>query len=182
MKLIIDGVLQNLDIAILDKDNKVIYSDRTKQNKNLSEILVNKVEESFVKSNTKINDIKDIYIVNGPGSFTSLKLISIFANTWKQEKNINLFTINTCLWNSRHDNSILWFDAKSDKIFYSKINSENENLVEICDKKWFENNIKILDNVYELDEEQDIKTKITSQINNFKSVNIIVPNYIKEAL
>lgn len=182
MKLIIDGVLKNLDIAILNDNNKIIYSTRIEQNKNLSEILIDCVKEVLKKSNINANDIKDIYVVNGPGSFTSLKLIAIFANIWKKENNVNLFTINTCLWNAIYDNSIIWFDAKSEKIFYSKIDNKNKNIVKICSKKWFESNIKPLKNVYELDENRDMKTKIISKINLFIKVNRIYPNYIKKAL
>lgn len=182
MKLVIDGVLQNLDLAIVNNENEIISTTRRIQNKNLSEILVQEIENILIKSKINKNDIKQLYIVNGPGSFTSLKIISIFVNVWKMEKSIELYAINTCLWNLENNSSIVWFSAKSKKIFYLEASNNKNNKVKICNENLFNNKIKHLENIQDINCNNPIEKKIALRFNDFKKVNKIYPNYIKKGI
>lgn len=182
MKLIIDAVLQNLDLAIVNDENKIISMSRIAQNKNLSEILIQEIENILLKSKIKKNEIKQLYVVNGPGSFTSLKIASVFANIWKMEKKIELYSINTCLWNSKKNSNIIWFNAKSKKIFYLNFCHNNKNTVKICSETSFKNKIESLKNIHEINHNISLESKINLRINDFKKVNKIYPNYIKKGI
>ena len=81
MKLLIDGSLNYLELLLINENNKVARSFFVLQNKNLTDILVNSVDEFLQKNNVHKNMIHELLIVNGPGSFTSIKLVSVFANT-----------------------------------------------------------------------------------------------------
>lgn len=181
MKLIIDAVYKNLDLAIIDDKNTIISVTRTIQKKNLSEILVQEIESILLKSKINKNGIKQLYIVNGPGSFTSLKMISIFANIWKQERLVQLYIINTCLWSAKDNSQIIWFSAKSNKVFYLDFNS-NKRKVKICSEKNFKNKIKNVANVYEIDFNSSMESKINLRINDFEKVDKILPNYVKKGI
>ncbi len=98
MKLLIDGSLNYLELLLIDVNNKIVSTFFIMQNKNLTDILVDSVDQFLQKNMITKNMISELLIINGPGSFTSIKLVSIFANTWKQFfPTVVLKQLNTCL-------------------------------------------------------------------------------------
>ena len=93
--LLIDGCLDYLEIAII-KNNKIFDLSFEIQNKNLTKIFNPSISHIIEKNNLKKEDIENIYIINGPGSFTSQKTVVIFANTFKKVfPKTNLFYLNS---------------------------------------------------------------------------------------
>ena len=62
-----------LNIAIL-KDNKVINEKNLELEKDLSALALFEIEKLFKETQLKPNDIDEIYCVDGPGSFTGLRV------------------------------------------------------------------------------------------------------------
>lgn len=121
MNLIIDCSLNYLEIGLV-KNNKIIDTYFVVQDKNLTKILIPSVLTILAKNHLQKKDIKSLYVVNGPGSFTSIKLIAILANAWKQvDAKINLYFINTCLWNIDNINCLSYLDAKSNKVYVQQV-------------------------------------------------------------
>lgn len=177
--LFLNGCLEKLEIILFDI-NKVIDVFSEKLNKNLTNILIPSINNFLQKNNILMSDIKNIYVVNGPGSFTSVKLICLLVNTFKFVFNhINLFETNSLYWYLNNKNKIICMDAKTDLFYvyasgFKKpylINKETyQNLITKYDILIYENikniqNYNIFENLYK-----------------FKNVNSIKPLYIKPAI
>lgn len=187
MKLLIDGSLNYLELLLINENNKVARSFFVLQNKNLTDILVNSVDEFLQKNNVDKNMIHELLIVNGPGSFTSIKLVSVFANTWKQfYPSVTLKQINTCLWNSVSKNQVNILDAKSNFYYLNNSNTSITNdihKVDLISKEEFNSLAQ-----YKAEKVNIIKDVLNPIFkwefnkNNFIKVNRIIPNYVKPAV
>lgn len=60
-------------------NKKIIVIKKYKNIKNISEILINKIELAFKKINVSYKQIKKVIIINGPGSFTGIRSSITFA-------------------------------------------------------------------------------------------------------
>lgn len=187
MKLLIDGSLNYLELVLINQDSKILDSFFIIQNKNLTNILVESIDSFLKKTGTKKNAIKELLVVNGPGSFTSIKLVSIFANTWKEFfPMVTLKQINTCLWNSTSENSINVLDAKSDLFYinyYDRTKLNEKEKVNLVSKEEFafikQNNdfpINVIKNIHS----PIFKWELNKL--NFKIVDRIKPYYVKPAI
>ena len=67
-----------LNILIFS-NKKIIVIKKYKNIKNISEILINKIELALKKINVSYNQIKKVIIINGPGSFTGIRSSITFA-------------------------------------------------------------------------------------------------------
>ncbi|WPL37775.1 hypothetical protein [Malacoplasma iowae] len=188
MKLLIDGSLNYLELLLIDVNNKIVSTFFIMQNKNLTDILVDSVDQFLQKNMITKNMISELLIINGPGSFTSIKLVSIFANTWKQFfPAVVLKQLNTCLWNSAPKKTINILNAKSN-FYYVNINfdltSENKkHIVNLISKDKLKLSLyseKLLVNFI-----KDIQNPIFKwefNKDNFINVDRIIPNYVKPAV
>lgn len=78
--LFIDTSTNRLIIGIY-KDKKQIYLENEESNNDLSSKVLPHLKKSLNNLNLTINDIDDIYIVNGPGSFTGIRVGVTIAKT-----------------------------------------------------------------------------------------------------
>lgn len=76
-KILLDGVIDYLEIALINNNNQIENSICIPLNKNL----ITLIHQTFVQiANNHI--IETILFINGPGNFTSLKLSTVFVNTY----------------------------------------------------------------------------------------------------
>lgn len=185
MKLLIDGSTSFLELALIDKNNQIIDTSFEMQNKNLTKILVKNIDNLLKKNLIKKENIKNIYVVNGPGSFTSIKLIATLANTWKSIYNIRLFEINTCLFCTTSNNSFSFLDAKTNMYYCQKVDKYKSN-IEIVNKNKFDKlKNSLLSKNYSIVDcsiKKNIKQKWEFNKDNFINVDRITPLYLKAAL
>ncbi len=73
ISLFLDTCNSNLIVSLI-QDNKIIYKRIEETDKNLSVRLLPIIEECFKECNKSINDIDRVYIANGPGSFTGVRI------------------------------------------------------------------------------------------------------------
>jgi hypothetical protein len=79
--LFINTVLdKEIEIALFD-EKRVVDSLRI-QSETISQITLKSIEEILKKNNLKLNDLKGILVVKGPGPFTSIRLGLSIANTF----------------------------------------------------------------------------------------------------
>ncbi len=71
--LFIDTSANNLIIGIIE-NNKVIYCFNNSNVSQTSTKVMSVIDEAFAKTNMKVNDIDKIFVVNGPGSFTGIRV------------------------------------------------------------------------------------------------------------
>ena len=91
--LLIDTCSNHLIISIID-NMEVIYCFHEKNDTNLSSKVMPIFDESLTKSGLKINDIDKIFIVNGPGSFTGIRVGVTIAKVIGSSLNIPLIKLS----------------------------------------------------------------------------------------
>jgi len=71
----------NSFIISIIKDNKIIYYKNDESNSDTSSKVMPILDEAFKSCNLNINDIDKIFVVNGPGSFTGIRVGVTIAKT-----------------------------------------------------------------------------------------------------
>ena len=90
ISLFIDTSNQHLIVSLYKNDNVIGYYDEKSDN-DLSVKLLPYIDNMLKKNNIKIDDINNIFVVNGPGSFTGIRIGVTTAKTiaWGKNKKIN---------------------------------------------------------------------------------------------
>lgn len=92
--LYIDTSSNFLYTAIVE-DNKLISEIKEEFGQSLSEVALPKIVSMFEKNNIKANDIDKIIVVNGPGSFTGIRIGITIAKVYAWSLNIPITTITS---------------------------------------------------------------------------------------
>lgn len=176
--LLIDGCLDYLELAII-KDNKVIDSLFVIQNKNLTKILDIYIAKIISDNNLDKKNIESIYVINGPGSFTSVKSVVIFANTFKRIFNyVNLYYLNSCQWTITRKNEISLIDAKSNLFYISHSNLNKPYLMKESEIEKI--SFSISKYFYSLENKKNLKDKWNWNKDRFIECEFIRPIYVKK--
>lgn len=179
--LLVDACIDYLEIAIIRND-KIIDSYFEIQNKNLNKILNPSIANIIERNHFKKEDLENIYIINGPGSFTSVKSVVLFANTFKKVfHNTNLFYLNSNQWNVTQENEIVFIDAKTNLFYIGSNNFEKPFLIKKEEISKINNNKYTL-YFYELENRKPLISKWNFNKEKFQQTNFIRPLYIKEPI
>ncbi|MDD2180893.1 MAG: tRNA (adenosine(37)-N6)-threonylcarbamoyltransferase complex dimerization subunit type 1 TsaB [Bacilli bacterium] len=92
--LFLDTSSFNVNIAIII-DNEIIENFSITNSPKLSENIFVYIEDIFKKSKIKINDIDKVFVVNGPGSFTGVRVGVTIAKTIAWSLKIPIITLST---------------------------------------------------------------------------------------
>lgn len=92
--LYIDTSSNYLYTAIVE-DNKLISEIKEEFGHSLSEVALPKIVSMFDKNNIKAKDINKIIVVNGPGSFTGIRIGITIAKVYAWSLNIPITTITS---------------------------------------------------------------------------------------
>jgi len=84
----------NSFIISIIKDNKIIYYKSDVSNSDTSSRVMPIIDEAFKSTNLTINDIDKIFVVNGPGSFTGIRVGVTIAKTISYCLNIPLIVLS----------------------------------------------------------------------------------------
>lgn len=176
--LLIDGCLDYLELAII-QDNKIIDSLFEVQNKNLTKILDVNILKIISNNNLDKKNLENIYVINGPGSFTSVKSVVIFANTFKRIFNrVNLYSLNSCQWLITKANEISLIDAKSNLFYISFCSLNKPYIIKSSELEKLGNKYSMY--FYSLDNKKTIEEQWEANKNKFVLSNSIRPIYIKK--
>lgn len=93
INLFIDTCTKYLILALY-KDSEIIEYFQIEANNNLSVLLLPKIDELLKKSNLEINDVDRIYVSNGPGSFTGIRIGVTTAKTIAYGLNKEINTVS----------------------------------------------------------------------------------------
>lgn len=93
-RLFLDTSNKFLYIAILE-DEKVIYTHLQEGNNNHSETLVGVLDNCFKEANIQIDEIAQIYVGRGPGSYTGVRVACTVAKVLAYAKNIKLYSFSS---------------------------------------------------------------------------------------
>ena len=93
-RLFLDTSNKYLYIAVMDND-QILFSHVQEGNNNHSETLVGVLENIFKENNLSIDDISEIYVGRGPGSYTGVRVACTVAKVLAYVKNIKLFSFSS---------------------------------------------------------------------------------------
>ena len=194
--LFIDTSFSDVSIALL-KDNKIINKIIKSIPNEHSKYAITYIDDVLKKSNVKPNEVNNIMVVNGPGSFTGVRIGLTIAKIYAYLLNIDVTLVSSLktlalsskgnyilsLMDARNDNYYLGlYDKNYNEVIeehFSNINEINEILEKYNDVKIVSNsNISV--NNYELIEELDIE-RIVLYYKDKQRVNAhqVLPNYLK---
>ena len=131
----IDTTSSYLYTAII-KDNELIIEKKKDLGKNLSVETISIVSNMFDEVNIKPNDIDKIIVVNGPGSFTGIRIGVTLAKIMAYTLNIPITTITSL--------EAMAKSIKTDKLIVPIINARRE----ACYASIFDGNKEILPGAY----------------------------------
>lgn len=84
----------NSFIISIIKNNEIIYINKDSSNTDTSSKVMPIIDEAFKFTNLTINDIDKIFVVNGPGSFTGIRVGVTIAKTIAYSLNIPLIKLS----------------------------------------------------------------------------------------
>ena len=73
ISLFLDSCDKKIVVGIIENDN-LVYSKIEDNDNHLSERFLPMIKEAIESLNYTLNDINRIYVVNGPGSFTGIRV------------------------------------------------------------------------------------------------------------
>lgn len=94
--LFIDTHSNNV-LVILFKDGKIIAKENVLSSNKHSEITMPIIEKIINSNLQSVNDLSEIIVVNGPGSFTGVRLAVTIAKTMAYTLNIPIKTIDSLI-------------------------------------------------------------------------------------
>lgn len=93
-RLFLDTANKYLYFALLE-DDQVLFSQTQEGNNNHSETLINALMERFKKEGYAPDDIEEIYVGRGPGSYTGVRVSCTCAKVLAYSKNIKLYSFSS---------------------------------------------------------------------------------------
>ena len=196
--LYIDTSSSFLYSAIIE-DNKVLSEIKEEYGQSLSEVALPKIVEMFNKNNLSPKDVDKIIVVNGPGSFTGIRIGITIAKVYAWSLNIPITTISSleamALSSKKNTNHVPIINARRGYVFgaiYDKdLNTilkpqhiKLEDLmkaVKKCDKYEFISNDEF-DEEIELESYNPDILKIVDQFKDRENINphSVNPEYLKK--
>lgn len=119
--------------AILE-DTKVISGIKEKLERDLSRLALFKIEEMFKNNNMDLNDIEKIIVVNGPGSFTGVRIGLTIAKTISWAKKIPIIQISSLeamalSSDSKYNYTVPAIDARRNYVFATIYDNVNKSFI-----------------------------------------------------
>lgn len=189
--LYVDTSSSYLYTGIVEDDN-LIAAIKEEYGQSLSEVALPKIAELFEKSNLSPRDIDKIIVVNGPGSFTGIRIGLTIAKVYAWSLNIPITTILSleamAISSNRNISHVPMIDARRGYVFsaiYDKNNNEllkpqhitidklNEELKKISDYEIISN-----DNLESFDKIESYNPDIVKIVNHFKNRENVNPHNV----
>ena len=196
ISLFIDTSSSDVSIAIIKDNNILSYITKEVPNEH-SVYTVKYISDILIKASLTPKDIDKIMVVNGPGSFTGVRIGVTIAKTYAYLLNkelILLSSLKILSISTNHDYCLSLISAKNDNYYIGLYNKDNNIVIE----EQFANIDKVLqiinkynpkivsDNNIEINNNKITKQKldfikIINYYKNAKSINphLAVPNYLK---
>lgn len=194
--LFIDTSSIDVSIAII-KDNKIL-SSITKETPNKHSVYTTKYIDEMLKiAKLQPSDINKIMVVNGPGSFTGVRIGVTIAKTMAYLLNIDVIPVSSLKMlalSKKHDYCLSVISANHDNYYLALYDKNNKEII----KEQFNTKEKVLEIIGKynptLVSEKEIEIdnyKISKQkldflniVDNYKkelpvNCHFLVPNYLK---
>ena len=94
ISLVIDTSSSYVTVSII-KDNTLVHEFKKKIDNDIASKIMSIINMELVESNIDIKDVEKIFVVNGPGSFTGVRIGVTIAKTIAWALNINVVPISS---------------------------------------------------------------------------------------
>lgn len=176
VSLVLDASNSHLSIACFNNDN-LIYEYNVECRRNLSEILLLEIDNVIKKSDFSKNDLKEIIVTRGPGSYTALRVVLSVAKTLSFALNIPIKTLSTLRLQSV-------VEKNYNKIVVPLIDGRRGNVYAsayLNDKEILEENYYYIDFILEyLNKQNKEVIFIGNDVNNFDYSDLNVNYTLKD--
>ena len=129
-RLFIDTSTKYLCIGIA-KDEKVIYKFQQEAIKKQSELTIPFLQKALKEKNLELNDIDEVIVTIGPGSFTGIRIGMCVAKVLASLNNIPLKAISSLNSYASLGKKIVILDAKAKRV-YLGIYNDNKKVIDEC--------------------------------------------------
>jgi tRNA threonylcarbamoyladenosine biosynthesis protein TsaB len=122
--------------SLFIKHQSKTYSKILQSDKSNYDLLMRHILDFFSKNNLKLEDINEIFVNQGPGSFSGLRSSISVAKGISLSKNLNLYGYNTFIWSCSSffdKKDFIYCFIKSREKYYIK--TFNKNLIDISKVK-----------------------------------------------
>lgn len=175
MILYIDTSSRYLYSAIIDS-NKIIEEIKEDDGQNLSEVALPRIASMFEKSNLKPTDIKKIIVVNGPGSFTGIRIGLTIAKVYAWSLDIPITTIYSleamALSGKQEKIHVPIIDARRGFVYTAIYGKENEEILK-------PQHIELEKLKEELKNIEEYEVITNDEFDDFKNTTNYDPNILK---
>ena len=118
-RILIDTSTKGLTLVLL-KDEEIIYSFHDEEFRNASENIIPKMIEGASKANIEFKDFDEIYVTDGPGSYTGERIGLTVAKTYAVlNSNVKIYISSSLKAMSSliEGKSLLLLDARNSAYF-----------------------------------------------------------------
>lgn len=176
MILFIDTHAELITIALKNKKDLFIKTQESEYSHSIYTMPM--IESIFKENNLKVKDLKKIIVVNGPGSFTGIRIGLSIAKTMAYALKIDINTISslTAYLVSNNTNEKRKAVIEDNKGYYISIFDENNQIV---GEEYYSEEDNV--NLPKVEEKLDIE-KIIKYCENIRSENphFVKANYVKK--
>lgn len=175
-------------VLALIEDNQIVASHMEEAWKKQSETIFVELIKLMEKANWEVDDLNEVVITRGPGSYTGIRIAMSIAKVLCSRKNIKLYTISTLQLYAGMNHTYVMLDARSNRAYFG--NYENGKKVEECIKSLDE--IKLINDKEIIGDTEliGLHKKPIDFIANFvalkaeyqieNNVHAVVPEYLKD--
>ena len=192
ISLFLDTSTKYLCIGIA-KDHKVIYKFQQEAIKKQSELTIPFLQKALSEVNISLNDIDEVNVTIGPGSFTGIRIGMCIAKVLASMKNIPLKAISSLNAYASLGRKIVILDAKAKRV-YLGIYKDNVKVIDemVVEIETFKEMLKdyegydiVLDSYLIGLESEEIDVienmnRISKTIQPVDNVDALVPIYLKD--
>ena len=192
MKLLIDSSTNYLYLAIIN--NEQVNSFVRFGKNDHSETLVDYLNKFLQQHQISVQDIKEVYVGRGPGSYTGLRIAGTVGKVLSHINNKKLYSFSSLdlILATKLETPGLYIsriDAKKNHSYYKIVNIENNEMKVIVEETFGENTIfenyqdyQILEMTEEFFKENPALNIIKYNLYQEESTLDYTPNYIRSGI
>ena len=173
--LYIDTSSSYLYTAIVE-DNKIINSISEEYGQSLSEVALPKIASMFEDSKIAPKDIDKIIVVNGPGSFTGIRIGLTIAKVYAWGLNIPITTIYSleamAISSDKNVYHVPMINARRGYVFAAIYDNEYKEVIK-------PQHIKLVDLQEKLKDIGDYEIISNDEFDDIKNINSYTPDFLK---
>ena len=180
--LILDSATTLLYVALV-KDNKVLYESYVEGKNDHAKNIVFMVDEALNKSNIKVDDLSEVVVGIGPGSYTGVRMAVTVGKMIAAFKHISLYSVSTLKLMASGYNGIVLssIDARRGNSFGAIFDTTKNKF--IVEEALTETN-KLKENDYEFEvNEASYKVNpllVLTYKEKVENPDLLIPNYLRD--